>query len=117
ADTGAIDLRHVLPSIKGPSLIIHASRDKIMEIGHGRYLAGRIPGAKLAIVDSQDHLPVAEGSAEIVGHVREFLTGHKHEHRSDTVLSTILFTDIVGSTEQVIAAGDRQWTDLLEAHN
>jgi class 3 adenylate cyclase len=52
-----------------------------------------------------------------VNQVREFLTGHKHDHQSDTVLSTILFTDIVGSTEKLIAAGDRQWTDLLEAHN
>jgi class 3 adenylate cyclase len=114
---GEIDIRHVLPSIKVPALIIHASRDKTMEIGHSHYIAGQIPGAKLAVIDSEDHLPFASGSAEIVNQVREFLTGHKHEHQSDTVLSTILFTDIVGSTEKVIAAGDRQWTDLLEAHN
>jgi pimeloyl-ACP methyl ester carboxylesterase len=112
-----IDIRHVLPSIRIPALILHGSGDKTMDIGHSHYIARQIPGAKLAIIDSVDHLPFGSGSAEIVSQVREFLTGHKHEHQSDTVLSTILFTDIVGSTEKVIAAGDRQWTDLLEAHN
>jgi class 3 adenylate cyclase len=69
------------------------------------------------IIESEDHLPYASGSAEIISKVQEFLTGQRHAHPSDTVLSTIMFTDIVGSTEKVIAAGDRRWADLLEAHN
>ena len=112
-----IDIRHILSSIQVPTFILHCSGDKTMEVGHSRYLADRIPGAKLVLVDSDDHLPWASGAAEIVSNTREFLTGRRHEHHSDAVLSTIMFTDIVGSTEKVIAAGDRQWTDLLEAHN
>jgi pimeloyl-ACP methyl ester carboxylesterase/class 3 adenylate cyclase len=114
---GQIDIRHILPSIQVPTLILHASGDRVVEIGHAHYLVEHIPGAKLILIDSEDHLPFASGSAAIVSSIREFITGHRHEHQSDTVLSTILFTDIVGSTEKLIAAGDRQWTDLLEAHN
>jgi pimeloyl-ACP methyl ester carboxylesterase len=112
-----IDIRYILTSIQVPTFILHCSGDKTMEVGHSQYLADQIPGAKLVLVDSDDHLPWASGAAEIVSNTREFLTGRRHEHHSDSVLSTIMFTDIVGSTEKVIAAGDRQWTDLLEAHN
>jgi class 3 adenylate cyclase len=112
-----IDIRHILPSIRAPTLVLHCSGDRAMEVGHSRYLASQIAGAKLVIIESGDHLPYASGSAEIVSNVREFLTGQRHAHQSDSVLCTILFTDIVGSTEKVIAAGDRRWADLLEAHN
>jgi class 3 adenylate cyclase len=112
-----IDIRHILPSIQAPTLVLHCSGDRAVEVGHSRYLASQIAGAKLVIIESGDHLPYASGSAEIVSNVREFLTGQRHAHQSDSVLCTILFTDIVGSTEKVIAAGDRRWADLLEAHN
>jgi pimeloyl-ACP methyl ester carboxylesterase len=112
-----IDIRHILPSIRVPTLVLHCSGDRAMEVGHSRYLASRIPGAKLVIIDSDDHLPPASGAAEIIGNAREFLTGQRHAHLSDTILGTIMFTDIVGSTEKASAAGDRRWADLLETHN
>jgi class 3 adenylate cyclase len=112
-----IDIRHILPSIRVPTLVLHCSGDRTMEFGHSQYLASRIAGAKLVIIESEDHIPYASGSAEIVSNVQEFLTGQRHVHPSDTVLGTIMFTDIVGSTEKVSAAGDRRWADLLEAHN
>jgi class 3 adenylate cyclase len=112
-----IDVRHVLPSIHVPTLVLHSAGDRAMEIGHGRYLASRIAGAKFVVIDSDDHLPSASGAAEIIANVREFLTGERRGRHSDTVLGTIMFTDIVGSTEKASAAGDRRWADLLEAHN
>jgi class 3 adenylate cyclase len=112
-----IDIRHVLPSIRVPTLVLHSSGDRTIEVGHAHYFASRIARAKLVMIDSEDHLPFASGSAEIISNVREFLTGQRHANQSDTVLSTIMFTDIVGSTQKVIAAGDRRWTDLLEAHD
>jgi pimeloyl-ACP methyl ester carboxylesterase/class 3 adenylate cyclase len=114
---GEIDVRHVLPSIRVPTLVLHCAGDRAMEIGHGRYLASHIPGAKFVVIDSDDHLPSASGAPAIIDNVREFLTGERRARHSDTVLGTIMFTDIVGSTERVSATGDRRWADLLEAHN
>jgi pimeloyl-ACP methyl ester carboxylesterase len=72
-----IDIRHILPSIRAPTLVLHCSGDRAMEVGHSRYLASQIAGAKLVIIESGDHLPYASGSAEIVSNVREFLTGQR----------------------------------------
>ena len=112
-----IDVRHLLPSIRAPTLVLHCSGDRAMELDHSRYLAQHIPGAKFVIIESDDHVPFGSGASEIIENVREFLTGERHGRDSDSVLGTIMFTDIVGSTEKASAAGDRRWTDLLEAHN
>jgi len=112
-----IDIRHVLPTIQVPTLIVHARGDNTCEIGHGRYLAENIPGAKFVEIDSPDHLPWLVGAEDILQSVQEFLTGSRPKTVNDRVLSTIMFTDIVGSTEIAASRGDREWRDLREAHN
>ncbi len=112
-----IDIRHVLPTIQVPTLVVHAKGDRTCEIGHGRYIAENIPGAKFVEIDSDDHLPWLAGAEEILLSVQEFLTGSRPKMAGDRVLSTIMFTDIVGSTEIAADRGDRAWGDLLEAHN
>jgi len=112
-----IDIRHILPSIRVPTLIVHARGDQTLEIAHGEYLAANIPGARLVVIDSDDHLPWLEGSEAILRHVEEFLTGVRPVAVRDRVLCTIMFTDIVDSTKEAVARGDRQWSDLLDAHH
>lgn len=112
-----IDIRHVLPTIQVPTLVIHAKGDRTCEIGMGRHLADNIPGAKLIEIESDDHLPWLVGAEEILQAVQEFLTGSRPKTASDRVLSTIMFTDIVGSTQIAADRGDRAWGDLRETHN
>jgi class 3 adenylate cyclase len=112
-----IDIRHVLPSIRVPTLILHAGGDRTTSVENGRYLARNIPGAKLVVYDSDDHLPFCVGADTIVQNVQEFLTGVRPVTASDRVLGTILFTDIVDSTRLAIERGDQRWTDLLNAHH
>jgi class 3 adenylate cyclase len=109
-----IDIRSVLPVIRVPSLILHASGDRTTNVGASRYLAERIPGAKLVELPSDDHLPWGADSDAILDEVEEFLTGERHIAEPDRVLATILFTDIVGSTDRAAAMGDHRWRDLLE---
>jgi len=112
-----IDIRHVLPAIQVPVLIVHAKGDRTVEVGNGRYLAENIPGAKLIEIDSDDHLPWLVGAEDILQSIQEFLTGHRPRTFSNRVLSTIMFTDIVSSTQIAVKRGDRDWSDLREAHN
>jgi pimeloyl-ACP methyl ester carboxylesterase len=112
-----IDVRDILPTIRVPTLIVHATGDKTCPIAFGRYLAEHIPGAKLVEIDSDDHLPWLEGSDEILRAVEEFLTGTRHDVGADRVLSTIMFTDIVGSTEILAETGDANWRALRGAHD
>ena len=100
-----------------PALILHADADRIIEAGHGRYLAGAVCGAKLVIYPARDHVPFVDGAQYVIRHVREFLTGAYRPAPVDSTLCTILFTDIVGSTRQLVERGDRAWADLLAAHN
>ena len=113
---GQIDIRHVLPAIRVPTLIIHARGDRTVGVEDGRYLAERIQGARLVELDSIDHLPWVSDSERVASEVEEFLTGSRHVH-ADRVLATVLFTDIVESTRLVTSLGDRRWRDLLERHH
>jgi class 3 adenylate cyclase len=80
-------------------------------------MAERIPGAKLVELPGRDHLPWGEDADQILDEIEEFLTGVRHGPEPDRVLATVLFTDIVGSTEKAAALGDRRWRDLLEGHH
>lgn len=111
-----IDVRHILPSITVPTLVIHATGDQTLEIGHGRYIAAHIPGAKFLEINSNDHLPWLEGADKTLRHTQEFLTGNLPQKAINRVLSTIVFTDIVGSTLLAAEQGDRNWNDLEAAH-
>lgn len=110
-----IDVRHVLPTIRVPTLVMHRRDDRAHPVEASRYLARRIPGARYVELEGRDHLPFLGDSDAFVGEVQEFLTGARAVPEIDRVLATILFTDVVGSTERARELGDRRWRDLLEA--
>ncbi len=112
-----IDVRVVLSAISAPTLILHRGGDVIAAVEHGRYLAEHIPGARLVEFEGADHWPWVGDVAPIVEEVEEFLTGARHEAEPERALATVLFTDIVGSTERAVQLGDRTWRDLLERHD
>jgi len=114
---GEIDVRHILPSVNVPTLIIHATGDKAIRVGAGRYLAENIPNAKLVELDTDDHVPFFERSNEILSAVEQFLTGKQVDVDVDRAVRTVLFTDIVDSTKTASNIGDERWKDMLELHN
>ena len=114
---GEIDVRHVLPAIRVPALILHRSGDRLVSCGQGRYLAQHIAGARFVELAGEDHLAIGADYDTIAGHIEEFLTGARHEAALDRVLATVLFTDIVGSTEMTAQLGDKLWLDTLKSHH
>jgi pimeloyl-ACP methyl ester carboxylesterase len=112
-----MDVRHVLPAIRVPTLLLHSEGDRALPVGGSRYMAERIPGARYVELPGNDHLPWGEDADAILDEIQEFLTGVRHGPEPDRVLATVLFTDIVGSTEKAAAIGDRRWRDLLEGHH
>ncbi len=114
----AIDVRHVLPMIGTPTLVLHRTGD-VVNVEHGRYLAHHIRGAKFVEFPGGDHTPWVGDSNSILGEIESFLTGQRHEveSESDRVLASILFTDIVGATNRLVELGDRRWKDLLIQHH
>jgi pimeloyl-ACP methyl ester carboxylesterase len=113
----AIDKRHVLPAIRVPKLVLHPDGDRVIEVEAGRYFARTIPGAKYVELPGIDHLPWVGDPDAVLGEIEEFLTGIRHASEPDRVLATVLFTDIVGSTERAAELGDRRWKDLLQAYH
>ncbi len=112
-----IDIRPVLPTIRVPTLIVHRTGDLALSVHGSRYMAERIPGAKFVEFPGNDHLPFVGDADAILDEVEEFLTGTRHAPEPDRVLATVLFTDIVGSTDLAARLGDRRWKELLQAHN
>ena len=110
-----IDVRHVLPAIHVPSLILHAVGDRAIDVHASRYMAERIAGAKFVELPGNDHLPWGADADAIVDEIEEFLTGERHRPEPDRILATILFTDIVDSTARAAELGDQRWRDLLES--
>jgi pimeloyl-ACP methyl ester carboxylesterase len=111
-----IDIRALLPSIHVPTLVLHRSGDHDSRPEEGRYIAERIPGARFIELPGEEHLPWVDAD-QILDEVEEFLTGVRRAPEPDRVLATVLFTDIVGSTERAAALGDRTWLALREAHH
>ena len=111
-----IDTRSVLSSISAPTLVMHRSGDRAAPVAWGRYLAESIPGAKYVEFDGVDHLPMVDPD-ELLDELEEFLTGTRLDHEPDRVLATVMFTDIVSSTERAAELGDRRWRDLIESHD
>lgn len=112
-----IDVRHVLASIRVPTLLLHPARDQTIPVECSRYMAQRIPGARLVEIDSGDHLPMFGRPHEIPDLVQEFLTGGRGIVDEDRVVKTVMFSDIVGSTELATQLGDARWRDLRDAHH
>jgi class 3 adenylate cyclase len=114
---GESDLRPVLPTIKVPTLILHRRDDSFIDVRHSRYLAEHIPGARYVELEGSDSLFSVGDYESIIGEVEEFLTGTRHEREPDRMLATVMFTDIVGSTERAAAMGDSGWRGVLERHD
>ena len=108
-----LDVRPILPTITAPTLVIHAREDPI-PVQCGRYIADHIPGARMLEVDGTDHAPWFSDPDTIMTGIEEFLTGsHAAPAQSHRALRTVLFTDIVGSTERAAATGDERWRAVL----
>ena len=118
AFVGTIDVRDVLSSIHVPTLIVHRRGDLISSIDHAHYLAEHIRDARLVELPGDDHVPWVADADAVVDAIEEFLTGTAPVRTTtERVLATVLFTDIVGSTELATRLGDRDWHELLDRHD
>jgi class 3 adenylate cyclase len=113
----AIDLRPVLPSINVPTIVVHHAGDPVIVVDHGRHLAEQIPGARYVELPDADHVTIAEDAPDAFDDIREFLTGVREPVSGDRLLATVLFTDIVGSTDRAATVGDQRWRSLLDRHD
>lgn len=111
------DVRALLPLVSVPTLVLHRSDNAVVRAGHGQYLAEHIPDAKYVELPGADDLYWVGDTAEMLDEIEEFLTGVRHGPEPDRVLATVVFTDIVGSTEHLAEVGDRRWRDLLDLHD
>jgi class 3 adenylate cyclase len=114
-----IDISDIVSTIRVPTLVIHRTDDVTINVEGGRYLGKHIPGARYIELPGKDHPPwIGDNAMEITDAIEEFLTGTRAPvTETDRVLATVLFTDIVGSTEKAAALGDRRWRDLLDNHH
>jgi class 3 adenylate cyclase len=111
-----IDVRDVVPTVHTPALVVHRRHDRLVNIGHGRWLAEHLPDARLVEVPGNDHSLVYEEAELVYAEIQEFLTGVHYEPEPERVLATVLFTDIVDSTRTAAEFGDRRWREILERH-
>jgi len=112
-----IDVRDIAPAIRVPTLILHSEGDQICHVENARFLARAIPDARYIELPGSDHVMFGDLADTALAEIREFLTGVREGPDPDRVLATVLFTDLVGSTEQARELGDRRWRELLEAHH
>jgi class 3 adenylate cyclase len=117
-----MDIRPVLPSITQPTLVLHRTDDALVGVDQGRYAASQIPGARFVELPGPDHYVAAGDAAAVVREVQRFLSGDDVEppvgaDDLDRILATIVFTDIVGSTETAARVGDSRWRRMLDEHD
>jgi class 3 adenylate cyclase len=117
-----IDVRHVLPAIRVPVLVLHNAEDPWISVEQGRFLAQQIPGASYVELPGRSHIPAVAEAGPFSDHIQQFLerawaAGAHEETEPDTVLATVLFTDIVGSSERLATLGDRGWREVLHRHH
>jgi class 3 adenylate cyclase len=112
-----IDVRGILGSITRPTLVLHRRDDLMVWAAHGRYLAEHIPDARYVELDGRDHLAFVGDTAAVLDEVQLFATGRRPQRAPQRVLATVLFEDIVESTQRAVALGDARWRDLLAAHD
>jgi class 3 adenylate cyclase len=112
-----VDVRPLLPLVQAPTLVLHRRDFPLLPIEHGRYLAEHLPNARLVELPGADGPLTWENPELTLGHIEEFLTGVRQHVSTTRVLATVLFTDIVGSTERAAALGDRRWRELLTVHD
>ena len=111
------DLRPFLPSISAPTLVLHREGDRFIHLGAGRYLAEHIPNAKFVVLPGDDHLFFVGDTDTLVDEIEEFLTGARSGAEGDVLTMTVLFTDIVASTEHQARVGPREWSRLTDHHD
>jgi class 3 adenylate cyclase/alpha-beta hydrolase superfamily lysophospholipase len=111
------DVRAILPSIRVPTLVLHNKGDPMISVEHGRYLAIHIPGARYVEMHGNDHIAVGGSGPDEFAELEAFVTGVHPPFASDRMLSTLVFTDIVASTERAARLGDRRWRSLLDGHD
>ena len=112
-----LDVRHVLPSVQAPTLIIHRTDDEYFGVDHSRYLASHIPGARLVELPGEEHLIYMGDADTILGEIEVFVTGERSRTVTDRVLTTVLFTDIVQSTSRLVEVGDQRWRETLDRYD
>jgi pimeloyl-ACP methyl ester carboxylesterase len=115
--TREIDVRDILPAIRVPTLILHRSGDRRIDIGGSRYMAERIPNARLVELPGIDHLVWVGDADAVADEMEEFLTGTRHSAEPNRVLATVLFTDMVESTTRAVQLGDARWRALISDHD
>jgi len=111
------DIRSVLPTIRVPTLVIHRSDAAVVPVAHGRFMAEHIPGARFVELPGADITLWAGDAEALVAEIQEFITGVRPPVEADRVLATVMFTDIVGSTDRAAGLGDGRWGTVLEEHN
>jgi class 3 adenylate cyclase len=111
------DVRSALPAVTAPTLILHRVDDVVLALDHARYLADHIADAKLVELPGADDLMWVGDADQVLDEIEEFLTGMRRGPQSDSVLATVLYTDIVDSTRQASELGDRVWSERLDAHD
>ncbi|MGH7804717.1 MAG: adenylate/guanylate cyclase domain-containing protein, partial [Candidatus Binatia bacterium] len=111
-----LDMRSLLPSIRCPTLVLQRSAYPMSSLEQGRYVAEHVPDARFVELPGRDGTLATEHAEEILDVVEEFLTGSRRGPEVDRVLATVLFTDIVGSTERAATMGDRDWLALLDRY-
>jgi class 3 adenylate cyclase len=111
------DVRAVLPAVRVPTLVMHHTGDRLVNIRSGRYVAEHIEGARLVEVPGVNHTPWFDPSPTYLEEIEEFLTGNRSAAAPQRKLVTVMLTDIVASTERAAELGDTQWRDLLDRHD
>jgi class 3 adenylate cyclase len=113
-----LDVRAVLPTLSAPTLVLHRRDNQHYRLPYGEYLAEHIPGARLIVLPGGDCYPFyTEASDDVLDEVEEFLTGARQQLPTQRELSTVMFTDIVGSTDLAARLGDARWLELRSAHD
>ncbi|MGZ4595078.1 MAG: adenylate/guanylate cyclase domain-containing protein [Actinomycetes bacterium] len=112
-----VDVRDILPTIRVPTVVMHRVEDRDALVEEGRYIAAHIRGARLVEFPGADHSWWTQDRDAIIDEIEEVVTGVRPAPQSNRVLATVLFTDIVGSTERVGELGDQGWTELLARHH
>jgi class 3 adenylate cyclase len=114
---GQIDIRSILPTLSVPTTVMHFTGDPLVPVQFGRWLGEHIPGARYMEYPGREHVPYFGTYDEVNDDVEEFVTGRRSHARADRVLATVLFSDIVSSTDEAARMGDRQWHEVLDRHD
>jgi class 3 adenylate cyclase len=112
-----LDVRDVLSAVRAPTLVLHTTKNRVIDVRHGRFLADHIEGARFVGLPSADHLVYVSSDARVADEIEQFVTGERRSRLLDRSLATVLFTDIVDSTPRLAASGDGRWRTVLDLHD